>query len=274
MRTFHTGGVATTEDVTQGLPRVQELLESREPKRKAKITDIAGVVTHIEEKDKRYLVTIKNEMVDEEKVYETEYLQTLRVKVGDVVKNGDRITDGSVYPRELLAASDVTTVQNYILNEVQKVYRLSAGVKIGDKHLEVIVKQMLNRVSIIDGGESELIPGMKTSLNQFTEINSELLLSNKRPAVAIPLILGITKAALASDSFLSAASFQETTRILTDATIKGKVDPLYGLKENVITGKLIPAGRGILAGEVEKEILEDFDVMDSIDSIDSIYENN
>jgi DNA-directed RNA polymerase subunit beta' len=274
MRTFHTGGVATTEDVTQGLPRVQELLESREPKRKAKITDIAGVVTHIEEKDKRYLVTIKNEMVDEEKVYETEFLQTLRVKVGDVVKNGDRITDGSVYPRELLAASDVTTVQNYILNEVQKVYRLSAGVKIGDKHLEVIVKQMLNRVSIIDGGESELIPGMKTSLNQFTEINSELLLSNKRPAVAIPLILGITKAALASDSFLSAASFQETTRILTDATIKGKIDPLYGLKENVITGKLIPAGRGILASEVEKEILEDFDVMDSIDSIDSIYENN
>ncbi len=272
MRTFHTGGVATTEDVTQGLPRVQELLESREPKRKAKITDIAGTVSHIEEKDKRYLVTIANDL--EEKTFETDYMQTLRVKVGDVLKNGDRITDGSVFPRELLAASDVTTVQNYILNEVQKVYRLSAGVKIGDKHLEVIVKQMLNRVNVIDGGDSDLIPGMKVSLNTYTRVNNELLLSNRRPAFAIPLILGITKAALASDSFLSAASFQETTRILTDATIKGKNDPLYGLKENVITGKLIPAGRGILGEEVEQGLLEDFDVMDSIKAIDDIYENN
>ena len=272
MRTFHTGGVATTEDVTQGLPRVQELLESREPKRKAKISDIAGVVTHIEEKDKRYMVTVANDL--EEKMFETDYMQTLRVKVGDELKNGDRLTDGSVFPRELLAASDVTTVQNYILNEVQKVYRLSAGVKIGDKHLEVIVKQMLNRVSIIDGGDSDLIPGMKVSLNTFTQINSELLLSNRRPAFAIPLILGITKAALASDSFLSAASFQETTRILTDATIKGKTDPLYGLKENVITGKLIPAGRGIKSDEENDELLEDFDVIDRINAIDYIYENN
>ncbi|HKM02668.1 MAG TPA: DNA-directed RNA polymerase subunit beta' [Bacilli bacterium] len=272
MRTFHTGGVATTEDVTQGLPRVQELLESREPKRKANISDIAGTVTHIEEKDRRYLVTVANKL--EEKMFETDYAQTLRVKVGDVLKNGERLTDGSVFPRELLAASDVTTVQNYILNEVQKVYRLSAGVKIGDKHLEVIVKQMLNRVSIIDGGDSELIPGMKVSLNTFTEINGELLLSNRRPAVAIPLILGITKAALASDSFLSAASFQETTRILTDATIKGKTDPLFGLKENVITGKLIPAGRGILGLQDEEDLLEDFDVMDHINAIDNIYENN
>lgn len=274
MRTFHTGGVASAEDVTQGLPRVQELLESREPKRKAKITDISGVVTNIEEKDKRFTITIKNPITEEEKIFETEYAQTLRVKVGDEVKHGDRLTDGSVYPRELLAASDVTTVQNYILNEVQKVYRLSAGVKIGDKHLEVIIKQMLNRVSIIDGGDSDFIPGMKVSINQFTEVNSDLLLSNKRPAFGIPLILGITKAALASDSFLSAASFQETTRILTDATIKGKIDPLYGLKENVITGKLIPAGRGIIAREEEEAILEDFDVIDSINAIDYIYENN
>ena len=232
---------------------------------RSEITDISH------EDDRRFVVTIRNDL--EEKSYLTEYGQQLRVKVGDVLKAGDRITEGAVHPRELLAVSNVTAVQNYLLNEVQKVYRISASVRISDKHLEIIINQMLNRVYVIDGGETALLPGQRLTTHQFTRANKEALISGKRPAVATPLILGIKASALASDSFLSAASFQETTRILTDATIKGKLDPLMGLKENVITGRLIPAGRGILSREEQAELLEDFSVADTLDKIKKSYRN-
>ncbi len=272
MRTFHSGGVAQVEDVTQGLPRVQELFESRNPKGKAKITEIAGEVVDItQEEDRRYIVTVRNEI--EEKAYLTEYGQQLRVKVGDFVKNGDRLTEGAIHPRELLAVSNVTAVQNYILNEVQKVYRISASVRISDKHLEIIINQMLNRVYIVDGGETALLPGQRVTTHQFTRANKEALINGQRPAVATPLILGIKSSALASDSFLSAASFQETTRILTDSTIKGKLDPLLGLKENVITGRLIPAGRGILSVDEQAALLEDFTVSETLNKIKASYKN-
>ncbi len=273
MRTFHSGGVAQVEDVTQGLPRVQELFEARNPKGKAIITEIAGEVVSItQEEDRRYTVTVKNDL--EEKSYLTEYGQQLRVKEGDTLKQGDRITEGAVHPRELLAVSTITAVQNYLLNEVQKVYRISASVRISDKHLEIIINQMLNRVYIIDGGDTSLLPGQRITTHQFTAANKEALINGLHPAVATPLILGIKAAALASDSFLSAASFQETTRILTDATVKGKLDPLHGLKENVITGRLIPAGRGILTKEEQEALLEDFSVADTLDKIKASYDNS
>ena len=273
MRTFHSGGVAQVEDVTQGLPRVQELFEARNPKGKAKITEIAGEVVSItQEEDRRYTVTVKNDL--EEKSYLTEYGQQLRVKEGDTLKQGDRITEGAVHPRELLAVSTITAVQNYLLNEVQKVYRISASVRISDKHLEIIINQMLNRVYIVDGGDTSLLPGQRITTHQFTAANKEALINGLHPAVATPLILGIKAAALASDSFLSAASFQETTRILTDATVKGKLDPLHGLKENVITGRLIPAGRGILTKEEQEALLEDFSVADTLDKIKASYDNS
>ena len=165
-------------------------------------------------------------------------------------------------------------MQNYLLNEVQKVYRISAPVRISDKHLEIIINQMLNRVYIVDGGDTTLLPGQRVTTHQFTTANKEALINGLRPAVATPLILGIKAAALASDSFLSAASFQETTRILTDATVKGKLDPLHGLKENVITGRLIPAGRGILTPEEQAALLEDFCVADTLDKIKASYDNS
>lgn len=273
MRTFHSGGVAQAEDVTQGLPRVQELFESRNPKGRAKITEISGTVTKIEEvENRRYNITVQNEL--EERVTMTEYGQKLRVKEGDVIASGQRLTEGTIFPRELLAVSDVTTVQNYLLNEVQKVYRTSASVRIDDKHLEVIVKQMLNRVLIIDGGETTLLPGERVTSIQFTEANKYALVNGLRPAVAKPLILGITKAALASDSFLSAASFQETTRILTDAVVKGRIDELEGLKENVITGRIIPAGRGLLTAEEHEALLEGFSVQKALETIEADYEED
>ncbi len=273
MRTFHSGGVAQVEDVTQGLPRVQELFESRDPKGKAKISEIAGKVTEITQQDRRYTITVEGGN-DEVRQYVTEYGQQLRVKVGDDILNGDRLTEGAIHPRELLAVSNVTAVQNYILNEVQKVYRISASVRISDKHLEIIINQMLNRVYIIDSGDTVLLPGSRVTTQQFTNANKEALISGKRPAVATPLILGIKTSALASDSFLSAASFQETTRILTDATIKGKLDPLHGLKENVITGRLIPAGRGILSADEQEAILDGFSVADTLDKIKRSYDNS
>lgn len=271
MRTFHSGGVAQVEDVTQGLPRVQELFESRNPKGKAKISDIAGEITEILQEDRRFTITVSNEL--EQKTYVTEYGQQLRVKKGDFVKNGERLTEGAIHPRELLAVSNVTAVQNYILNEVQKVYRISASVRISDKHLEIIINQMLNRVYIVDGGDTSLLAGSRVTTQQFTAANREALISGNRPAVATPLILGIKSSALASDSFLSAASFQETTKILTDATIKGKLDPLLGLKENVITGRLIPAGRGILNTEEQAALLEDFSVASTLSRIKRSYDN-
>ena len=268
MRTFHSGGVATSEDITQGLPRVQELFEARNPKGEATISEISGQVTNIEDRNGSYYVTVTNDL--EERSYLTNFGARLRVKKGDFVKNGGKITEGAISPKKLLEVSDVNSVQNYIIKEVQKVYRVQ-GIAISDKHIEVIVRQMLRKVVIVDSGDTDMIPGTRVSLPEFTRNNKVALLAGKRPAVATPLILGITKAALETDSFLSAASFQETTRVLTDAAIKGKVDPLHGLKENVITGKLIPAGRGLISREKEKEILTNFDVLGRMAEVKKQY---
>ena len=273
MRTFHSGGVAGGEDVTQGLPRVQELFEARNPKGEALISEIAGVVKSIETVNNRSKVVIANDLGDtvEEKEYHTNYGAKLRVKEGDEIVNGQRITEGAINPKKLLEVSDVTAVENYILNEVQKVYRTSAGVKISDKHLEVITRQMLRKVVVIDGGDTSLLPGQRVTLIRFTEENHKHLLEGGKPAVARPIILGITKAALESESFLSAASFQETTRVLTDAAIKGKTDTLHGLKENVITGKLIPAGRTVNELYDEEETLANFEVSDELEEVEEFY---
>ena len=268
MRTFHSGGVATTEDITQGLPRVQELFESRNPKGEALISEIPGKVSHIEERNGTFVVTITNNL--EEKTYTTNFGARLRVKEGDTIRNGDKITEGAISPKKLLEVSDIGSVERYIVKEVQKVYRVQ-GIAISDKHIEVIVRQMLRKVVIIDGGDTEMIPGTRVSIVEFTEKNKTALLAGKRPAVARPLVLGITKAALETDSFLSAASFQETTRVLTDAAIKGKVDNLHGLKENVITGKLIPAGRGLLPRDKAKELVDNFDVTQRMKEVEKQY---
>ena len=241
MRTFHTGGVTGNSDITQGLPRVQELFETRPPRGEAIISKIAGVVDSIETKDykdgDRQIVTIKNKLDKEE--YQIPFGSRIRVKVGDKVKNGQKITEGPINPKELLEVADCVEVQKYILKEVQKVYRLN-GIPIGDKHIEVMIRQMLRKLIILDGGDTDLLPGSKIDVSEFTRINRETLIKRGRPAVAKQIILSITKASLETESFLSAASFQETTRVLTDAAVKGKVDHLTGLKENVIVGKLIP----------------------------------
>ena len=248
MRTFHTGGVAGG-DITDGLPRVAELFEARNPKGEALISEISGVVSSIKQNGGIYTVTVKNDL--EEKVYTTIYNAKLRVKEGDQVTNGQKITEGAINPKELLRVSDVTKVQNYILKEVQKVYK-GNGIDVSDKHIEVIVRQMLRKMSIIDSGETNMLPGTKVNVINFTQENEKALINGKRPAVGTPIILGITKAALDTESFLSSASFQETTKVLTDAAIKGKIDYLHGLKENVMIGKLIPAGTG-LREEIEEE---------------------
>ena len=267
MRTFHTGGVAGS-DITQGLPRVQELFEARNPKGESLISEITGVVSKIEEKGGCYSVTIKNEL--EEKTYLTNYGVRLRVKKGDTVKNGGKITEGAISPKKLLEVADVTAVENYILKEVQKVYS-SQSISISDKHIEVIVRQMLRKVFVIDGGDTDMLPGTRVSITTFTAKNKEAILAGKRPAVFSPLILGITKSALETDSFLSAASFQETTRVLTDAAIKGKVDYLHGLKENVITGHLIPAGRGLLSEEANDDAIKGFTVESTMKEVSDRY---
>ena len=242
MRTFHTGGVASGDDITQGLPRVEELFEARNPKVKASVAEIAGEITNIENQNGKYKISITNDKETREQT--TNYGVKLRVEVGDKVKPGDRLNEGAVNPKELLAVTDPITVQNYIVQEVQKVYR-SQGVDISDKHIEIIVRKMISRMRIVDAGDTNLLVGKVVSVNKFTDENKNIILQGKKPATARPLMLGITKASLETDSFLSAASFQETTRILTDAAIKGKVDKLEGLKENVIIGKLIPAGTGV-----------------------------
>jgi len=242
MRTFHTGGVANGDDITQGLPRVEELFEARNPKVKASVAEIAGEITNIENQNGKYKISITNDKETREQT--TNYGVKLRVEVGDKVKPGDRLNEGAVNPKELLAVTDPITVQNYIVQEVQKVYR-SQGVDISDKHIEIIVRKMISRMRIVDAGDTNLLVGKVVSVNKFTDENKKVILQGKKPATARPLMLGITKASLETDSFLSAASFQETTRILTDAAIKGKVDKLEGLKENVIIGKLIPAGTGV-----------------------------
>ncbi|MDH6603404.1 DNA-directed RNA polymerase subunit beta' [Bacilli bacterium PM5-9] len=244
MRTFHTGGVATDDDITQGLPRIAQLFEARAPKIEANISEIDGTVEDIQELNGRYIVKINNPLEKMPKEYVTPYGAVLRVSIGDSVKAGGKITEGIVNPKRLLNYTGVRQVQNYILKEVQKVYRLQ-GIEIADKHIEVMIRQMLRKLRIVDGGHTGLLPGTLVSVNEFTEINKQVLLDGKNPAVATPTLLGITKASLETESFLSAASFQETTKVLTDAAIKGKTDELIGLKENVIIGKLIPAGTGI-----------------------------
>ncbi|MCL6592518.1 MAG: DNA-directed RNA polymerase subunit beta', partial [Alicyclobacillus sp.] len=241
MRTFHTGGVAG-DDITQGLPRIQELFEARNPKGQAVITEIDGVVSDIREgKDKRE-IEVAGE--GETKVYAIPYGSRIRVVPGQRVEAGDELTEGSVDPKEMLRVKGLQGVQNYLLREVQRVYRLQ-GVDINDKHIEVMIRQMLRKVRVLDAGDTDLLPGTYVDLFDYEEANRKVLLNGQEPAVARPALLGITKASLETDSFLSAASFQETTRVLTDAAIKGKVDRLLGLKENVIIGKLIPAGTGM-----------------------------
>ena len=240
MRTFNTGGVAG-DDITQGLPRVQELFEARNPKGKATISEINGVVSDIKEENGKFVISVRNDVETKEHV--SNYGAKLAVEKGEDVKAGQRLTHGAISPKELLAVTDPITVQQYILLEIQKVYR-SQGVDISDKHVEVMAKRMISKIKIINSGDSLFLPGTMVNINHFTEINKQLILEGKRPATGRPVLLGITKASLETDSFLSAASFQETTRILTDAAIHGKIDHLNGLKENVIIGKLIPAGTG------------------------------
>ena len=242
MRTFHMGGVAGGADITQGLPRIQELFEARNPKAKSIISEIEGEVSNIIDNNGRAEVVVSNLL--ETKSYLAPYGAKLRVSVGDEVGIGAKITEGSIDPKELLAVADVEAVENYILKEVQKVYRLQ-GIEISDKHIEVIIRQMLKKIRIVEGGDTGALPGTHVNVQRFTELNKEVLKNGKHPAVGRPILLGITKASLETESFLSAASFQETTKILTDAAIKGKVDHLKGLKENVIIGKLLPAGTGL-----------------------------
>ena len=243
MRNFHTGGVATASDITQGLPRVEELFEARKPKGLAIIAEFGGTV-NIEDSHKKREVVVKNAETGEEKAYLIPFGSRIHVKEGQVIEAGDELTEGSINPHDLLKIKGITAVQDYMLREVQRVYRLQ-GVDICDKHIEVIVRQMLKKIRIDDAGESDYFPGTLVDILDFEDTNEELEAAGKKPAVGKRIVLGITKAALATNSFLSAASFQETTKVLTDAAIKGKVDPLVGLKENVIIGKLIPAGTGM-----------------------------
>ena len=240
MRTFHTGGVAGG-DITQGLPRVEELFEARKPKGLAIITEIAGTVTILDTKKKREIQVTNDE---ESKTYLIPYGSRIKVQDGQVLEAGDELTEGSVNPHDILKIKGIRAVQDYMIREVQRVYRLQ-GVEINDKHIEMIVHQMLKKVRIEDNGDSDVLPGTLIDALDYEEMNEKLEAEGLRPAEGKQVMLGITKASLATNSFLSAASFQETTKVLTEAAIKGKVDPLIGLKENVIIGKLIPAGTGM-----------------------------
>lgn len=249
MRTFHTGGVASAEDITQGLPRVEELFEGRKPKHLAIISEIGGEVRFEEIKNNHHAV-IFNKETGEEKSYLIPFGARVRVEEGQVIQAGDMITEGSVNPHDVLAIKGPEAVQDYLIQEVQRVYRMQ-GVDINDKHIEVIVRQMMKKVRIDDAGDTNLLPSTLVDKNEFLSANEEIERriengeEDLKKATCTQMLLGITKASLATDSFLSAASFQETTRVLTDAAIKGKVDPLMGLKENVIIGKLVPAGTGM-----------------------------
>ena len=241
MRTFHTGGVAGG-DITQGLPRVEELFEARKPKGLAVIAEIDGRVEIDETGKRKEIIVVPNE--GEKQVYSIAYNSRLRVKEGQMVKAGDPLTQGSINPHDIVRVKGIDGVQEYIVKEVQRVYRLQ-GVDVNDKHIEVIVRQMLSKVKVEDPGDTDLLPGGYEDVLTFEKCNEEAIANGLRPATAKRVLLGITKASLATDSFLSAASFQETTRVLTEAAIKGKEDHLIGLKENVILGKLIPAGTGM-----------------------------
>ena len=261
MRTFHSGGVAHggDADITQGLPRVEELFEARTPKGKATIAEVAGKVISVEESGGKHKIMIENEAGVTEQT--TLYNQKVIVEVGDEVVAGQKLTQGVISPKELLAVTDPLTAQEYIIKEIQSVYKLQ-GVDISDKHVEILAKRMINKIKIVNGGDSEFVEGLTVSLREFADGNKSVILNGGVPATGRPIMLGITKSALETDSFLSAASFQETTRVLTDAAIRGKVDYLQGLKENVIIGKLIPAGTGARQYAdidllLEKEFLDD-----------------
>ncbi len=263
MRTFHTGGVAGA-DITQGLPRVEELFEARKPKGLAVITENSGVVSIEESKRKKEVIVTSSN--GESMNYNIVYGSRLKVRPGDIVEAGDELTDGSVNPHDILKIKGVQGVQNYLVKEVQRVYRLQ-GVDINDKHIEIIVKQMLSKVKVEDAGDTDMLPGSLVSSHDFGENNRKAIEEGLEPAVGRKPLLGITKASLATDSFLSAASFQETTRVLTQAAIEGKEDFLLGLKENVIIGKLIPAGTGMrryrnieISGDENIQVLEELNV--------------
>jgi DNA-directed RNA polymerase subunit beta' len=271
MRTFHTGGVAGGEDITQGLPRVEELFEARKPKQLAILTEIAGEVRFEEIKKSRHVVVF-NQETGEEKKYLIPYGARLHENIveGATVEKGQELTIGSKNPHDVLAILGKEAVYNYLIKEVQFAYR-TQGVDINDKHIEVIVRQMLKKCTVDDAGDTDLIAGTMTDVSLVDKANSEIDARIKagetelKHATYIPILMGITKASLATDSFLSAASFQETTRVLTEAAIKGKSDPLLGLKENVLIGKLIPAGTGM-------DVFRDVDVVPSYFSTDGAEE--
>ncbi|MCL2235746.1 MAG: DNA-directed RNA polymerase subunit beta', partial [Defluviitaleaceae bacterium] len=239
-RNFHTGGIVSSVDITQGLPRVEEIFEARRPKGAAIIAEFGGKVAMSDTKK----VVVTNEGTGDSKEYVIPYGSSIRVYNGQMIEAGEEIIEGSIYPHDILRIRGLRGVQDYMLEQVQKVYR-SQGVDINDKHIEVVCRQMLKRVRVEENGNSNFLPGSLIDWLDFEEENERLILEGKEPAQGQRVLLGITKASLATDSFLSAASFQETTRVLTEAAIKGKTDPLIGLKENVIIGKLIPAGTGM-----------------------------
>ena len=277
MRTFHNGGVAG-DDITQGLPRVEELFEARKPKGLAIITEFGGVATIKDTKKKREIIVTNNE-TGETKTYLIPYGSRIKIMDGAVLEAGDELTEGSVNPHDILKIKGVRAVQDYLIQEVQRVYRLQ-GVEINDKHIEVIVRQMLKKIRIENNGDSEFLPGTLVDNLDYEEMNEQLEEEGKEPAEGKQVLLGITKASLATNSFLSAASFQETTKVLTEAAIKGKIDPLIGLKENVIIGKLIPAGTGMKryrniklntdVNEEEELSFDDFDGFDEAPVTDEI----
>ena len=246
MRTFHTGGVATTGDITNGLPRVQELFEVRRPKGQAVISNIAGKVTVDEGTSRIVYVAGKDPITGEakEEKYVIDYNRKILVKTGDTIEAGDRITEGNIYPQDLLRTKGIGAVQNYIISEVKKTYETS-NVEINEKHLEIIIRQMLSKVRITEAGTTGFLVGDIVDFQTFKDTNQKVVAAEGEPALGARILQGITKTSLSSESFLSAASFQETPRMLADAAMKGKVDHLKGLKENIIIGKLIPAGTGM-----------------------------
>ena len=276
MRTFHTGGVAG-DDITQGLPRVEELFEARKPKGLAIITEFAGTATISDTKKKREII-VTNDQTGESKAYLIPYGSRIKIQDGVYLEAGDELTEGSVNPHDILKIKGLRAVQDYMIQEVQRVYRLQ-GVEINDKHIEVIVRQMLKKIRIEERGDTEFLPGTMVDVLEFNEVNEQMEAEGKEPATGEQIMLGITKASLATESFLSAASFQETTKVLTEAAIKGKVDHLIGLKENVIIGKHIPAGTGMkkyrdvqlnteLEAEEEAEELDESDAVETAESAD------
>lgn len=271
MRTFHTGGVAG-DDITQGLPRVEELFEARKPKGLAIITEFAGTATISDTKKKREII-VTNDQTGESKAYLIPYGSRIKIQDGVHLEAGDELTEGSVNPHDILKIKGLRAVQDYMIQEVQRVYRLQ-GVEINDKHIEVIVRQMLKKIRIEERGDTEFLPGTMVDVLEFNEVNEQMEAEGKEAATGEQIMLGITKASLATESFLSAASFQETTKVLTEAAIKGKVDHLIGLKENVIIGKHIPAGTGMkkyrdvqLNTELEAE--EEAEELDESDAVEA-----